>query len=637
MRRLSIPVVFLLASCNGGGGGGTTVSQEEVTDIRGTALSNPIAYIPSQCFTKTEDDAGGIHNPCFACHIASQEPNYIDDGDVQLAYAFPGDPDSLRNNPWTNLLKDRSAAVATITDDAIMAYVRQDNYLKDGSPLLAATLSKFLPTRWDVNANGVWDGYKPDAYFNFDNEGFDRSPDNGYTGWRAFAYALFLGTFWPTNGSTDDVLVRLAPAFRQSEDGSTNLTVYKTNLAIVTAMIQRRDVTLETAVDETALNVDLDKDGKLASASLVRYDWAPLENRLMSYVGKARLQQQAGEVHLAAGLFPEGTEFLHSVRYLDMDDAGATQVAKRLKELRYAIKRSWYTYSDLKAMALKEVREASQFPERTRQLTGNAEIGISNGQGWTYQGFIEDKKGQLRPQTYEETAFCIGCHSGLGATTDSAFAYPRKFRETTAFRQSWYHWTQKGLVGTPEPIRSDAKYEYTHYLQQNGAGDEFRGNEEVKAKFFNADGSLKADMIAQLHNDVTVLLNPSRARALALNKAYKILVEEQSFAFGRDAPVTPVETVHKSIRIGTETGITEAVAGPEHSQTTRPALIPWGTAPARQFVLANGPSDFPPAGDKPAGACSVDPYHPQVRVAAAHAKGVASCILLFSSASGVAE
>lgn len=111
-------------------------------------------------------------------------------------------------------------------------------------------------------------------------------------------------------------------------------------------------------------------------------------------------------------------------------------------------------------------------------------------------------------------------------------------------------------------MRGDGKYEYGHYLQQNGAGDEFRGNEEIKAKFFNADGSLKADMLEQLRGDVTILLNPSRARALALNKAYKALVDEQSFAFGRDANVTPVATVHRSIRIGTSTGIATAISGP---------------------------------------------------------------------------
>jgi len=560
MHRLAICTTLLLAACNSGNK--PDAIQDDVIDIRGTTLNNPIAYITSQCFTKTEDDQGGVHNPCFSCHIESQQPNYLNDGEVQLAYAFPGEQDSVLENPWSNLFKDRSQAVAAISDATILAYIRQDNYLSNGQPGLTANLTQALPAKWDVNGNGHWDGYVADAYFNFDSEGFDRTPDTGYTGWRAFAYAPFLGTFWPTNGSTDDVLIRLAPAFRQAENGSADLTVYKTNLAIVTAMIQRRDVTLETPVDEATVQVDLDKDGKLSTAAHVRYDWAPLDGRTMSYVGKARLEQAAGNLHIAAGLFPEQTEFLHSVRYIDVDGNGVTRLAPRLKELRYAIKKTWYSYSELDSQARLEAREKEVNPERTRQLTGNAEIGLSNGQGWVYQGFIEDKQGKLRPQTYEETAFCIGCHSGIGATTDGVFAFPRKFKETSSFRNSWYHWTQKGLSGTPEPMRSDGQFEYTHYLQQNGAGDEFRGNDEVMAKFFNSDGSLKADSIAQLHSDMTTLLNPSTARALALNKAYKVLVDEQSFAFGRDATVAPVTTVHPRIRLGTPTGITVSVKGP---------------------------------------------------------------------------
>jgi hypothetical protein len=571
MREYSIPVVAVsiammgsvgvLVAC-GNGGTRSEETKAEAMDIRATTLANQIAYVSSQCFTKTVDDAGKVHNPCYACHIPSREPNYLDDGNMQSEYRFPGDPGATIINPWTNLFKDRSAAVAGITDDAVLAYVRQDNYLENGSLLLTELLSKALPASWDVNGNGKWDGYLPDAYFNFDDEGFDRAPDGRYTGWRAFAYAPFLGTFWPTNGSTDDALIRLAPGFRQAEDGTDDMVVYKTNLAILTAVIERRDVILPAPVNEAQWGVDLDHDGAVGTASLVKFDWAPLEGRLMSFVGRARLEQQAGRIHLAAGLFPEGTEFLHSVRYLNVDDSDTVGMAKRMKELRYAVKRTWYTYSDLKAAALKEVREKDVNPERTRQLTGNAEIGMGNGQGWTYQGFIEDKNGRLRPQNYEETAFCIGCHSGIGATTDNAFSFPRKFRESGRFQAGWYHWSQKGLAGTPEPVRSDGRYEYTYYLEQNGAGDEFRGNDEIKAKFFAADGSLKPDMIEKLHADVTVLLTPSRSRALALDKAYRAIVQEQSFVLGRDATTTPVTTVHQSVAEGTPTGVVKVVTGP---------------------------------------------------------------------------
>ncbi|MEW6765960.1 MAG: hypothetical protein AB1344_09265 [Pseudomonadota bacterium] len=552
---LALTLGALVSACSSGSSTNTPAEDASVL-MRTGQLVNPAAYIPSQCYTKTEDAQGKVHNPCYSCHIPSTAPNYLDDGDLQLAYTFP--TPALENH-WTNLFKDRSAEFAKISDDAILSYVRQDNYLNaDGSIKIAEKLTK-VPAAWDADNNGRWDGFVPDLYMRFDQEGFDHDLTGAHTGWRAFAYYPFLGTFWPTNGSTDDVLIRLSAPFRETESGSFNLVVYKTNLAIVEAMITRRDVAIE-ATDEQALGVDLDKSGSLGQASLVKYDWAPTEDRNMSYVGRARVLQSEGKLHLAAGLFPEGTEFIHSVRYIDVNDQGSIRLAKRMKELRYAVKRSWYTYADLRQMALDEIKEADVFPERLRQITGSAEVGLSNGQGWTYQSFIEDAQGDLRPQTYEENVFCIGCHSGVGATTDGNFSFARKLGED-APQRGWYHWTQHGMEGLDEPIRSDDQPEYAYYLQQNGAGDEFRENDEVRAKFFDTDGALKADAVAQLRDDVTYLF-PSRERALALNKAYKVIVEEQSYIYGRDATVKPAANVHQSVEDGQPTGVTTVIAGP---------------------------------------------------------------------------
>lgn len=551
----------LVAGPGCGDADGAAGADDSGVDLRITALANPTAYIPSQCYTQTEGTAGRVHNPCYACHVASREPNYLDDGDVQLAYDLPGDEGQTVVNPWTNLFQDRRQAVAAVPDAEIQAYVGEDNYAAGGRLVLAERLRTALPRTWDVDGDGRWGGYLPDAGLRFDDQGYDLASDGRRSGWRAFGYAPFLGTFWPTNGATDDVLIRLPAAFRSNDSGTEDAGIYATNLAILSALILRRDVPLEAVVDERALQVDLDGDGTLGTAATVRYDWAPLQGRTMSWVGQARLEQIAGRVHLAAGLFPEGTEFLHSVRYLGT--AGAVvDMAPRLKELRYARKHAWYTYSDLQEMARQEVREKVVNPERTRQFTGNAELGLGNGQGWTYQGFIEDAAGRLRPQTYEETAFCIGCHSGIGATTDSAFAFPRRFVGATVFRQGWYHWSQKGLAGTPEPLRSDGRHEYSLYLTLNGAGDEFRGNEEVAARFFGSDGQPDAQALQRLHADVATLLLPSRERALRLNKAYRLIVREQGFVRGRDPSVAPVSTVHRELRNGLPTGVTQAETGP---------------------------------------------------------------------------
>lgn len=520
-------------------------------------LTNPAPYIPSQCYTKTEDGSGGVHNPCYACHIESLAPNYINDADVQLEYSLPT---PALTNHWANLFKDRSAAFAAIGNDAILAYVRASNYLNaDGSIKLVDRLAN-VPAAWDADNDGTWNGYVPDLYLRFDDDGFDHDLQGNYTGWRAFAYYPFLGTFWPTNGSTDDVMIRLASTFRLDEFGTFSLTVYQTNLAIVEALILRRDVAID-AIDETALKVDLDKDGVLGTATKITYDWAPTQGRDMSYVGQARLQQQAGTVHLAAGLFPEGTEFIHSVRYIDVDNAGNISMAARIKELRYAIKKSWYSYSALSMAAAEEAKEKDQFPERTRQITGSAEVGLSNGQGWTFQSFIEDANGDLRPQTYEENVFCMGCHSGIGATTDSNFSFPRKF-DTTTHRRGWYHWSQHTMAGLDDPLRSDGRREYAYYLEQNGAGDEFRENDEVQSKFFDASGALKSDALAALADDITYLLFPSRERAIALNKGYRVIVREQSYIHGRDAAVKPATNVHSSVTEDQPTGVITAITGP---------------------------------------------------------------------------
>jgi len=71
------------------------------------------------------------------------------------------------------------------------------------------------------------------------------------------------------------------------------------------------------------------------------------------------------------------------------------------------------------------------------------------------------------------------------------------------------------------------------------------------------------------------LITPSRARALELNKAYRVLVEDQGFLFGRDATITPPANVYQRV-------------DPETAPTLPPALqfkwdlrLAWPEAGAR--------------------------------------------------------
>jgi hypothetical protein len=525
-----------------------------VVDLKNTKLYNETAYITSQCYTKTvdEDDKTIKYNPCYSCHTKNKEPNYtLYDDDLQEVYDFPS---PAFKNHWTNLFKDRTQDIKNISDKEILKYVKQNNYKKNAEIILEKKLSN-IPKNWDFNNNGKWDGYIPDCNFEFDNEGFDKDNNGKFTGWRAFAYYPFLGTFWPTNGSTDDVLIRLDKVFQQDKNGNFDKEIYKLNLSIVESLIKQKTIKIDP-VDETLYEVDLNQNGKLDLAKQIVFKWEKpkynnktlkLENFTMSYVGYAKKLLNLNEYLIAPGLYPKNTEFLHSVRYLDIDKNNNIKISPRMKELRYAKKRFWYTYFQLSNGAMEIVKEKEASPDNTEKYIGNIEVGLNNKQGWYYQGFIEDKKGDLRPQSFEENVYCMGCHSNIGATTDSTFVFARKF-EKNSFANGWYHWSKKDFKNIPDNILKNGEGEYSRYLKVNNSGDEFRQNNEIKNKFFNKDHSLKQKKLEILKKDISYLLIPSKKRALELNKAYKVIVNEQSYIYGRDTHIKPANNVYKQIK-----------------------------------------------------------------------------------------
>ncbi|MEA2047897.1 MAG: hypothetical protein U9O64_05550 [Campylobacterota bacterium] len=521
------------------------ISYEKILNTRG-------GYIPSMCYTKTKDiQSNHIFNPCYTCHTKGKIPNFHNDTHLQQLYAFPKE---MMKNPYRNLFKNRTFRVNAMSDKMILAYVRESNYLDQEGDIIPATV---LPKRWK--------GYRPDCYFNFDDEGFDKDKRGDYTGWRAFRYYPFLGTFWPTNGSSDDVLIRLGALFRQDEHHSFNKEIYKLNFSIVEALIKSKYIALERGVDEKVYGVDLNGDGTLNTA------WG-ISPEITSYVGLAKVYLRENKVHLSQGLFPEETEFLHSVRYLDWDEKSNTIVlSAKMKELRYAKKYSWKSYGALKRAAESELVEALSLDTSQARISvfrGNYEEGLRNETGWLFQGFIEDKSGNLRPQTHEETIACMGCHSHLGATTDSSFSFLRKFEGFQKEKNDygWNHWSQKGFEGLKEPIAlySDygREYEYSFYLKNNHSGNEFRNNEEVKNNFFDKNGMIKEEMLKALQGDITLLLYPSKKRALELNKQYKVIVEEQSYIYGRDATLNKIKNIYEEIKEGALTGIVNPIVKP---------------------------------------------------------------------------
>ncbi len=288
----------------------------------------------------------------------------------------------------------------------------------------------------------------PTCSFRFDEAGFDLRPDGSRSGWRAFAYAPFPGTFFPTNGAADDVLIRLDPELGLDATGHADGGVYALNLAIVESLIKRADVAIPVT-DERPLGVDLDLDGALGRATRVSYDGGDGRGSThMRWVGRAR---DDTSMPIAPGLFPVRTEFAHSVRYLDVAPDGTVTMAARMKELRYAKKVRWMGYVALRGHAAAEVIEQKDARDGTTNIASDFERGVPNGQGWVYQGFIEDAAGALRPQTFEESVPCAGCHGGIGATTDGSFSFPRKLASVPsidgkATLDGWLHWSRRGAA-----------------------------------------------------------------------------------------------------------------------------------------------------------------------------------------------
>ncbi|SER06343.1 hypothetical protein SAMN04488038_11510 [Solimonas aquatica] len=485
-------------------------------------IGNVLAHIPPQCYTDTQ----GRANPCWVCHSGATRANGIDDWQLQADYAF----NALgRENHWRNLFVDRRAPIAQIRDAEILRYVRQDNSVGLREALLqlpAAQRPRWIPDLdWSQG---------------FDAQGWARDG----SGWRAFRYQPFPGSFWPANGSSDDVLIRLPPAFRRDAQQQESRAVYALNLALLEAAVAvpdtREAAQLQRAVeavDERLLGFDLDGDGRL--------DFTQRIQRLPPHYAGA-----AGDVVLERYRYPVGTEFLHSLRYLDPD--AADMRATRFKELRYARK-----IFALDA-AHTQLRDAQEAREQTAggwpYFGGDAFSGIFSERGWQLQAYIEQADGRLRLQTREEQMSCMGCHSGIGITVDASFALPRK----PPGAAGWGYQSLAGLQDRPQA--GSRTPEYALYLRRAGAGDEYRNNAELLRRYF-PNGALDTAALRRIavggDQDIRTLLLPSRERALALDKAYRTLVREQSFALGREAPLQPPAYLLRQIK-ESRTGLREA-------------------------------------------------------------------------------
>jgi len=470
---------------------------------------NEEAPIPSQCYTKTQ----GSNNPCYTCHQTypnidneTYRTNLRNDGINQGLYNFS---DEGEINSWKNLFVNRQTWVEKISDEQIAKYVDQDNYSKLPKKLQQNGWKGFIPDLKDYHLAG-------DA---FNNKGIAKDG----SGWVAFNYKPFPGTFWPTNGATDDVLIRLSPEFRQL-NGEYNEDVYLINLSLVEMGIKALAEIDIFPANEITLNIDLNLDGNLT---------ANVELLLTQeyFVGDAE------KIKVPRQQYPINTEIMHSVRYVGINEKGETYIPKRMKELRYMTKTQLLNDAFIDSAYRRERKE--KLDEQLPSYIRVKDKGFNNKFGWLIQGYIEDYDGELRAQSYEETFYCMGCHSAIGTTIDQTFAFPRK----VTGRAGWGYINLKGMEDAPSKGQDEG--EILQYLQINGGGNEFRENMEMLSKWYKADGTVDKEKVKRA--DVYELITPSKQRAYAMNKAYTQIVRTQSFIHGRDVNITPAINVHKKI------------------------------------------------------------------------------------------
>lgn len=470
-----------------------------------STVYNREAPVPPQCYTRTE----GNYNPCYVCHqdqIPGRE-NVMNDADLQQAYSFS---DLGMTNHWKNLFQDRTERIAGISDEEISAYISQDNYSELATRLRDVGFKGWIPDLKNL----------PEGRDAFDASGFAKDGSQ----WVAFNYKPFPSSFWPCNGSTDDVMIRLPETFRTDKSGVFSLDIYKVNLAIVEAKIKGMYEIECLPVDERMIGRDLNGDSKLTVVEQI--------TKCDSFVGAA--ESKYPDTHI----YPDGTEFLHTVRYVRVSKNGEIGVSRRMKEVRYM--RKWRGYSK-PFYARRYQLEA--FDKEAGNLPGYQNIGdhgLDNGIGWAVQGFIEDRRGRLRVSTFEENLFCMGCHNSLGSTIDKTFSFPRKVDGAKG-------WGYINLKGMPDaPSKGEQLGEIATYLERVGGGSEFRNNDEMAARWFKPDGTVNHAKLANAR-DVYELITPSPERALLMNKAYKTIVEDQTYIFGRDAVISPPTNVYTFI------------------------------------------------------------------------------------------
>jgi hypothetical protein len=210
---------------------------------------------------------------------------------------------------------------------------------------------------------------------------------------------------------------------------------------------------------------------------------------------------------------------------------------------------------------------------------------------WLMGGWIEDKNGNLRPQSEEEMAFCMACHGAISGTVDNTFSFWRKLPKSNGWKDTDYgysgdvydikYWAEKlneiedenasmylgKIAGKYDPKDYG---EYQLYFTMTNGIDHFRSNKEGICRILGYDiydafsdsckdannNSLdfaiasnyvkitseeniltNKNLIGYLNPDNSIkqsLFLPSKERVYGLDGRYLQVVLSQQFVYGRD-------------------------------------------------------------------------------------------------------